>query len=84
LKGARFLFDTVKAFWYFWLLGKQSTIPEMSMAPKATNRVSSVVLLLGLSVTSFACIGETMDEAIMRYGEAIQHETVDNQIRSRT
>ena len=48
------------------------------MAPKATNQfVSSVLLLLGLSATSFACIGETMDEAIMRYGEAVQHETVD-------
>jgi hypothetical protein len=48
------------------------------MAPKATNQfVSSVLLLLlGLSATSFACIGETMDEAIMRYGEAVQHEIV--------
>ena len=48
------------------------------MAPKATNQfVSSVLFLLGLSATTFACIGETMDEAIMRYGEAVQHETVD-------
>jgi hypothetical protein len=48
------------------------------MAPKGTNQfVSSVLLLIGISATSFACIGETMDEAIMRYGEAVQHETVD-------
>ena len=47
------------------------------MAPKATNQfVSSVLFLLGLSATTFACIGETMDEAIMRYGEAVQHEIV--------
>jgi hypothetical protein len=59
-------------------LGKRSTIPEISVAPKATNQfVSSVLLLLlGLNATSFACIGETMDEAIMRYGEAVQHEIV--------
>ena len=47
------------------------------MAPKATNQfVSSVFFLLGLSATTFARIGETMDEAIMRYGEAVQHEIV--------
>jgi len=47
------------------------------MAPKATNQfVSSVFFLLGLSATTFACIDETMDEAIMRYGEAVQHEIV--------
>ena len=40
----------------------------ISMAPKVTNLFVSSALLLGLSVTSFARIGETMDEAVKRYG----------------
>ena len=76
-RACRFLFDTGKPLLYFWLLKKQTTIPEIFMAPKATNQFVSSVLLLGLSATSFACIGETMDQAIMRYGEAVQRETFD-------
>ena len=43
------------------------------MAPKVTNLFVSSALLLGLSVTSFARIGETMDEAVKRYGEVVDH-----------
>jgi hypothetical protein len=45
----------------------------ISMAPKVTNLFVSSALLLGLSVTSFARIGETMDEAVKRYGEVVHH-----------
>jgi hypothetical protein len=34
-------------------------------------------ILVGLSVTSSARIGETMDEAVKRYGQVVQHETMD-------
>jgi len=47
------------------------------MAPKGTNLfVSSLLFVLGLSVTSFARIGETMDEAVKRYGEVVRRETI--------
>ena len=46
------------------------------MAPKAQNVFVSSLLLLGLSVTSFARIGETMDEAIKRYGEVVHHGNI--------
>jgi hypothetical protein len=45
----------------------------ISMAPKVTNLFVSSALLLGLSVTSFARIGETMDEAVNRYGDVVHH-----------
>ena len=45
------------------------------MAPKANLFVSGL-LLLGLTVPSFARIGETMDEAVKRYGEAIRHGNI--------
>ena len=45
------------------------------MAPKAKNVFVSS-LLLGLSVTSFARIGETMDEAVKRYGEVVHHGNI--------
>jgi hypothetical protein len=37
--------------------------------------VPSIALLLGLSVPSFARIGETMDQAIKRYGPVVHHDT---------
>jgi hypothetical protein len=37
---------------------------------------ASSVLLLGLSVVSFARIGETMDEAVKRYGKVMHHATI--------
>jgi hypothetical protein len=43
------------------------------MAPKVTNLFVSSALLLALSVTSFARIGETMDEAVKRYGDVVHH-----------
>ena len=46
------------------------------MAPRAKNVFVSGLLLLGLSVTSFARIGETMDEAVKRYGEVVHHGNV--------
>ena len=46
------------------------------MAPKGANLFVSSLLLLGLSVTSFARIGETMDEAVKRYGEVVRRETI--------
>jgi hypothetical protein len=54
------------------------------MAPKANLFVSGL-LLLGLTVSSFARIGETMDEAVKRYGEVIRHGilTVKNSTRLR-
>ena len=45
------------------------------MAPKANLFVSGL-LLLGLTVSSFARIGETMDEAVKRYGEVIRHGNI--------
>jgi hypothetical protein len=48
----------------------------ISMAPKAKNVFVSSLLLLGLSVTSFARIGETMDEAVKRYGEVVHHGNI--------
>ena len=48
----------------------------ISMAPKVTNLFVSSALLLGLSVTSFARIGETMDEAVKRYGKVVGHERI--------
>jgi hypothetical protein len=45
------------------------------MAPKANLFVSSL-LLLGLTVPCFARIGETMDEAVERYGEVIRHGNI--------
>lgn len=46
------------------------------MASKATNLFVSSILLLGLTVTSFARIGETMDEAVKRYGRFVRHDTI--------
>jgi hypothetical protein len=46
------------------------------MAPKGTNLFVSSLLLLGLSITSFARIGETMHEAVKRYGEVVRRETI--------
>jgi hypothetical protein len=41
------------------------------------NPFASSILLFGLSVTSsFARIGETMDEAVARYGQVIHHATI--------
>jgi hypothetical protein len=48
----------------------------ISMAPKAKNVFVSSLLLFGLSVTSFARIGETMDEAVKRYGEVVHHGNI--------
>jgi hypothetical protein len=48
----------------------------ISMAPKAKNAFVSSLLLFGLSVTSFARIGETMDEAVKRYGEVVHHGNI--------
>ena len=45
------------------------------MAPKANLFVSGL-LLLGLTAPSFARIGETMDEAVKRYGEVIRHGNI--------
>ena len=45
------------------------------MAPKANLFVSSL-LLLGLTVPCFARIGETMDEAVERYGEVIRQGNI--------
>jgi hypothetical protein len=47
----------------------------ISMAPKANLFVSGL-LLLGLTAPSFARIGETMDEAVKRYGEVIRHGNI--------
>ena len=47
------------------------------MVPEGTNLfVLSLLLVLGLSVTSFARIGETMEEAVKRYGEVVRRETI--------
>ena len=48
----------------------------ISMAPKANLFVSGLLLLLGLTAPSFARIGETMDEAVKRYGEVIRHGNI--------
>jgi hypothetical protein len=61
---------SLEPFWYFWLLG--NNLPR----PKAKNVFVSSLLLLGLSVTSFARIGETMDEAVKRYGEVVHHGNI--------
>jgi hypothetical protein len=37
---------------------------------------ASSVLLLGFSLTSLARIGETMDEAVKRYGKVVGHERI--------
>jgi hypothetical protein len=47
----------------------------ISMAPKANLFVSSL-LLLELTVPCFARIGETMDEAVERYGEVIRQGNI--------
>jgi hypothetical protein len=41
--------------------------------------VPSIALLLGLSVPSFARIGETMDQAIKRYGPVVDHDTIQGE-----
>jgi hypothetical protein len=63
----------LELFWYFWLL-------KTAMEAKAVNLfVSSVLLVLGLSVTSFARVGETMYEAIRRYGNVVRHATIEGE-----
>jgi hypothetical protein len=37
--------------------------------------VSSIAFLLGLTAPSFARIGETMDQAVKRYGRVLYHKT---------
>jgi hypothetical protein len=39
------------------------------------NLLVSSVIFLGLSVPSFARIGETMDQAVKRYGRVLYHKT---------
>ena len=47
------------------------------MAPKAKYLfVSGLLLLAGLTAPSFGRIGETMDEAVKRYGEVIRHGNI--------
>jgi len=48
------------------------------MASRAVNVFVSS-LLLGLSVTSFARIGETMDKAVKRYGPVVHHDTIQGE-----
>jgi hypothetical protein len=48
------------------------------MAPKGTNLFVSSLFLLGLSVTSFARIGETMEEAVQRYGPVVHLPLIPN------
>ena len=44
--------------------------------PTMKSVFASSVLLLGFSLTSLARIGETMDEAVKRYGKVVGHERI--------
>jgi hypothetical protein len=52
------------------------SLARIRSAPAPVNLFVSSLLLLGLSVTSIARIGETMDEAVKRYGEVVRRETI--------
>jgi hypothetical protein len=43
------------------------------------NAFASSAILLGLSVSSFARIGETMEEAVTRYGPVVHHDTIQGE-----
>jgi hypothetical protein len=43
---------------------------------EATKLFASSALFLSLGLPSFARIGETMDEAITRYGNVVRHDTI--------
>jgi len=43
------------------------------------NVIASSAMLLGLSVTSFARIGETMEEAVKRYGPVVHQDTIQGE-----
>ena len=43
------------------------------------NVFASSAMLLGLSVTSFARIGETMEEAVKRYGPVVHQDIIQGE-----
>jgi hypothetical protein len=48
-------------------------------APAMKSVFASSVLLLGFSLTSLARIGETMEEAVKRYGPVVHHDTIQGE-----